>query len=789
MGFFSKLLKSSSKSKPSQSATEPPTKKEKVVDEAKEEVPTKSSANREQTINIHSKHKAQRAQNVFAQPIDMSADYVAPRYPKSADAVRFIDNALADNFIFASLTIEERIHMINAMKATSVEAGTSIITQGDIGDYFYVVEEGSVTFTVDGNHVGGCSTGATFGELALLYDCPRAATCLANTDCKLWSVDQRTFRQLLANSNASQQKDTVDVLRKVKFLADLEDDAMLIKIADALATLKFNKGDKIINKGDVGEVFYIVKDGSVKVHDIGFGDSQFVDQTLGPGDFFGERALLTGEPRAADITAEVDSVCLCLSREEFEKSLGSLQGLIDRATEKRVLMAVPLFANSQFEPHEMARLTELVEEVDFKQGDEIAVEGKATKKGLYIIRKGKITVVNENGMISTLSPGDYFGETLIKADGGAESKQTITAEEASTCGVLTQSAIESVIGDITRLGKALPPVASKLDRTIKFDELQKLRILGVGTFGKVWLVNHKKTKKSYALKMLSKREIIGHHQVEGVMREKNIMASIDHPFVVDLRCTFQDDQHLYLLIQICQGGELFTVIHTDTSDYIPNASAVFYAACVLESLSTLHQRRVAYRDLKPENLLIDSEGYCVLVDLGFAKVVTDKTYTLCGTPEYLAPEIILSKGHDKGVDYWAFGILIYEMLVGSTPFMSYGLDQMSLFKRIVKAKYTFPNMVTVNDDAQDLIQRLLVTRQSNRFGSLAGADKDVRDHPWLKSINTEELLKKKIPAPWVPKIKDSLDSQYFDSYKHIENEMTVKKPPLSKRQQELFKDF
>ena len=743
---------------------------------------------REQTMNMHSKAKATRAQNVFAQPLDMTEDFVAPVYPKSDAAVQFIDNSLADNFIFASLNKEERRELINAMKADSASPGQVIIQQGDIGDYFYVVEDGQISFAVDGNHVGACSRGATFGELALLYNCPRAATCIANSECKLWKVDQKTFRYMLANNSSTQQKEILDVLKKVQFLTDL-DEAMLIKIADALTPVNFSAGERIINKGDAGEVFYIVKEGRVKVHDIGFGDSQYVDQFYGPGDFFGERALQTGEPRAANITSETASVCLGLSRENFEKSLGPLQDLIDHAMNKRVLMGVPLFANSKFEPYEMSRLTDLVTEVNFMQGEVLAEEGQPAKQNLYIIRTGKITVVNENGMINNLSPGDYFGDKLIQAEDGAVCKQTITAEESATCGVLTRSAIESVIGDISRLGKAVAPVASKLDRSILFADLVKFRILGVGTFGKVWLVTHKTTGKPYALKMLTKREIIGHHQVEGVIREKNIMTSIDHPFVVDLRCTFQDDRHLYMLIELVQGGELFSVIHTETRDGIPNANSRFYAACILESLSHLHHRHITYRDLKPENILIDAAGYCVLVDLGFAKIVMDKTYTLCGTPEYLAPEIILSKGHDKGVDYWAFGVLIYEMLVGRSPFYSYGTDQVSLFKRIVQVKYSFPPGGVVNEVAQDLIQRLIVRRQSNRFGCLARGDMDIRDHAWFGVISTEKLLKKKIPAPWVPNIKDPLDAQYFDSYRHVENEPPSNKPQLSAHQQDLFKDF
>lgn len=552
--------------------------------------------------------------------------------------------------------------------------------------------------------------------------------------------------------------------------------------------MSFQEGEQIINKGDAGEVFYILKEGQARCTDIGFGDSQFADQVYESGDFFGERALLKNEPRAANITAETPSVALCLSRETFEKVLGPLQDLIDHSMKKRVLMGVPIFANSQFQPFEMAKLTDLITEVTFRKGESVAKDGQPAQKNLYIVREGKITVAGD-GTISNMTTGDYFGETFIQSNEAAVSQQTIMAEEKTICGVLSKSAIESVIGDINRLGKPMPPQAPKQNNTIAFADLVKFRILGVGTFGKVWLVTHKKTGKPYALKMLNKREIIGHHQVEGVIREKNIMTSIRHPFVVNLLCTFQDDLHLYMVIDMIQGGELFSVVHTETKDGIPNTNSRFYAACILESLAHLHARRITYRDLKPENILIDAMGYAILVDLGFAKIVMDKTYTLCGTPEYLAPEIILSKGHDKGVDYWAFGVLIFEMLVGRSPFYAYGTDQVSLFKRIVQVKYAFPPGKVVNEVAQDLIQRLIVRRQSNRFGCLARADMDIRDHAWFGAISTEKLLKKEIPAVWIPLIKDALDASHFDSYKQLENEVPSNKPGLSPGQQDLFRDF
>jgi CRP-like cAMP-binding protein len=743
---------------------------------------------REKNINIHGRVRQQRGQNIFAQKIDLTEDFETPRFPKSDTAIQFIDNSLVDNFIFASLSSKERRLLIDAMVMETVPAGTVIIKQGDIGDFFYVVDEGHVSFAVDGNHVGACGRGGSFGELALLYNCPRAATCLANTTCRLWKVDQRTFRYMLANNNASQQKDIHDVLRKVPFLSQL-DEQNLLRISDALTSVTFPEGERIINKGDVGEVFYILREGKVKVHDIGFGDSQYVDQELGPGDWFGERALLTGDARSANITAITNCTTLCLSRETFEMVLGPLQGLIDMAAKKRTLEGVPIFAHSQFQPFEMARLTEMLIERSFPAGSVLAEIGKPYEPNLYIIREGRVNISSINGQMNTLMDADYFGDSWLKEEPGAPSPFTITVQADTECGVLTRRNIETVIGNINRLGKPLMMISATLNQSIKYKDLVKFRILGVGTFGKVWLVSHKKTGVPYALKQLSKREIIGHHQVDGVIREKNIMASIEHPFVVNLVSTFQDDRHLYMLIELVQGGELFSVIHTETRDGIPNGNSRFYAACILESLSHLHYRSICYRDLKPENILIDAKGYCVLVDLGFAKVVTDKTYTLCGTPEYLAPEIILSKGHDKGVDYWAFGVLIYEMLVGRSPFYSYGTDQVSLFKRIVQVKYSFPPGGMVSEPAQDLIQRLIVRRQANRYGCLARGDMDVRDHYWFNVIDVDKLLIKQIPAPWVPRIRDPMDASHFDSYRHVENEPPSNKPHLTPQQQALFKDF
>jgi protein kinase A len=182
--------------------------------------------------------------------------------------------------------------------------------------------------------------------------------------------------------------------------------------------------------------------------------------------------------------------------------------------------------------------------------------------------------------------------------------------------------------------------------------------------------------------------------------------SANHPFILKLYSTFSDSNCIYFLLELVQGGELFSIIH-GSGGCLNSDFARFYAACITSGLAHLHDKKICYRDLKPENVLIDKEGYCKIVDFGFAKIVKDVTFTLCGTPEYLSPELVIGKGHHKGVDYWALGILIYEMLCGYSPFQDpKNQDQVAICKNILRMKVEFPSYM-VDSDAKDLILKLL----------------------------------------------------------------------------------
>ncbi|KAH8673640.1 camp-dependent protein kinase catalytic subunit [Xylariales sp. PMI_506] len=292
------------------------------------------------------------------------------------------------------------------------------------------------------------------------------------------------------------------------------------------------------------------------------------------------------------------------------------------------------------------------------------------------------------------------------------------------------------------------------------NDFEILRTLGTGSFGRVHLVQSKHNQRFYAVKVLKKAQVVKMKQVEHTNDERRMLGEVKHPFLITLWGTFQDSRNLYMVMDFVEGGELFSLLRK--SGRFPNPVAKFYAAEVTLALEYLHARNIIYRDLKPENLLLDRHGHLKITDFGFAKRVPDKTWTLCGTPDYLAPEVVSNKGYNKSVDWWSLGILIYEMLCGYTPFWDSG-SPMKIYENILKGKVKYPQYV--NPDAQDLLQRLITPDLTKRLGNLYGGSQDVKNHPWFSEVTWDRLSRKDIDAPYTPPVKAGAgDASQFDRY-------------------------
>ena len=322
-------------------------------------------------------------------------------------------------------------------------------------------------------------------------------------------------------------------------------------------------------------------------------------------------------------------------------------------------IGVPNFADAELEVHEVENLLDGFVNIEIKAGDYLSKSGENSHQSIYLQQDGKIQIIDEaKGIVTVLTKGASFGGTELSYIGPPEDyKSSITAMamEDTKLFELDRAAIEKVLGSITRLGHPLPPAPSKIEKDMGLKDLILYQILGQGAFGRVWLCQHaKKPEKVYALKVMDKREIASRNMASHVVREKNVLASIDHPLVVNLVGAFQDDNSLYMVQDFLQGGELFTLLYENVSvDDFSNDAAVFYSACIIEALGHMHMRNISFRDLKPENVMLEANGYCVLIDMGFAKVVVEKTYTMCGSPEYMAPEILLGSGmHNARTMNW-----------------------------------------------------------------------------------------------------------------------------------------
>ncbi|XP_067009219.2 cAMP-dependent protein kinase catalytic subunit 1-like [Anabrus simplex] len=291
----------------------------------------------------------------------------------------------------------------------------------------------------------------------------------------------------------------------------------------------------------------------------------------------------------------------------------------------------------------------------------------------------------------------------------------------------------------------------------RLSDFEKIKTLGSGSFGRVQLVRHR-NGEYFAMKILDKTEIMKKKQVEHTLNEKRILESVRFPFIIHMKFCFKDNSYIYFTMPFVVGGEMF--VHLRKMKKFDETLAKFYAAQVVMALEYLHYLDLVYRDLKPENILIDQDGYLKVVDLGFCKLVKARTYTLCGTPEYIAPEIILSKGYGKSVDWWSFGVLLYEMTAGYPPF--FADDPMKIYEKVCAGKFKL--LHDFSADLKDIIRNLIQVDLTRRFGNLRNGVSDIKGHKWLKSTDWMGILNRRITAPYIPTVKSPGDTRNFSQY-------------------------
>jgi RAC serine/threonine-protein kinase len=271
------------------------------------------------------------------------------------------------------------------------------------------------------------------------------------------------------------------------------------------------------------------------------------------------------------------------------------------------------------------------------------------------------------------------------------------------------------------------------------------------------LVRKKDTGRVYAMKVLNKKTIVERNEVEHTKSERAILMKLNHPFLVRLHYSFQTADKLYFIMDFINGGELF--FHLQKDRKFSEDRVRFYAAEIASGLEYLHSQGVIYRDLKPENLLLTADGHIIMTDFGLSKEglagSDDRTSTFCGTPEYLAPEILDGKGYGKAVDWWSFGTLMYEMMTGLPPF--YCEDVQQMYNKIMSATLNIPE--TMSAEAGDLITKLLERDPDRRLQDPA----QIRSHPFFASINFTALAAKEIAPPFKPEVKGEMDINNIDA--------------------------
>ncbi|XP_019756039.2 cGMP-dependent protein kinase 1 [Dendroctonus ponderosae] len=552
-------------------------------------------------------------------------------------------------------------------------------------------------------------------------------------------------------------------LKKNEFLCNVLTEFSMGKLLECFQLKHLDPGEVLLEEGKINTHLFVLKNGTFEIV-----ENEKKTCNVPIMGVFGELAILHST-RAPQTVRAVSQASVWTVDGSRYKALMVNARMQKRNETVDYLRNVPSLSKAS--EHRLYSLCDILRESCY-EGKALLAKEDETIDNFFIVTSGSATILatNSSRRLDKLTSGCFYGENILKKD--TISPYTIIADFGGvTCLVLSRQAFLDHYQDLDDFlhGKTFSCDHQRLNyEGLELKQLKKLKTLGVGGFGRVQLVQNTKQKDEiFALKLMKKHEIIGKTQIEQVYNEKKLQMGCDCPFIVRLFRTFRDTKYLYFLLEPCLGGDLWNLLKRQRRKYFDTEAAKFYAGCVLEALSYLHCRDIVYRDLKPENVMVASSGYLKLTDFGFAKKILPKhsSYSFVGTAEYLAPEIIQKLPHDKGVDYWALGIFIYELLVGKSPFRNEEHNDLKTYQAILRGFdfVTFPSIISPR--ARNLIKKLCKHTSIDRLGCLKNGVKDIQTHPWFSKLDWEKLRQKELEPPIRIALNGKTDTRYFESFK------------------------
>lgn len=744
---------------------------------------------------------------VRAAPFDFT-NFVPQSFSKSDIQHQLILNVVERSFVFKEFRKHGKARcegaldaLTNAFEPLTFQPAHVLLHEGtkEQNDQFYIVDEGKLNFHKDGKLISEIDeVGAYFGELALLYNVTSEHTVSVHESKQthLLRIEQRAFRGLLRIFSKRAAKEKRDALLGVDFLHDLicENETLTNRLLSIMIREEMTLGETYNMSQDI--TFMVIQSGQMHVARI--------EKTLNPGDYFGSRALIGSLPRQStnNTDMEVSSEKVVFFRID-NHSMGQIIGpsRLQNLMDMRRLVATPLIKEAKLSNCAHDLMAEgMSEKIIDEKDDNILEVDRFDPPAIYVVREGQLLVFShdERAGVKTenlLTEGSTFGHaqlrlstengipryhrveglTVSSVDGQYASIGVLSLDEMATksCMDVTHEAIcflpstdKSTTGTFRKETHGIMPKEKKAREAIQshlsFEDLEKIRLLGEGEFGEVWLVSANVSsegspehRQKFALKsQLKIHRNHGFDNTDLIRREIEVMQKLRHSQLADLVTTYEDDASIHMLMRLVPHGELWDRIHVEDeqgnwSSGLPEDHAKFYAMSIADTLNYMHSKGIVYRDLKPENVLIDASGYPVIVDFGFAKYCPEKTYTFVGTPNYVAPELITNGGHNRSVDFWALGVTVYEMITGENPFFFEDMDQASLFHTICQEEY-FPLPKDTNDQLVDFIEKLLNKDPAQRLGMLAGGVNDIVLHQWFEGVDLSQVQAKLFPAPWKP---------------------------------------